>query len=105
MLAQPRACWQMASALQCMHDAGIINRDVKGENFIFALAPSRAAQLGQKPVIKLIDLGMSADYDPKDPIRGRSFVPSCVAKLAGLLLCAHTEAADSPSHSQSLLAC
>ena len=61
---------QMASALECLHDLGIMDRDVKGENFIFALAPAKAAQGGQKPVVKLIDLGMSAEFDPKAPIRG-----------------------------------
>ena len=60
----------MASGLKCIHEAGIINRDVKGENFIFAVEPSKAAKAGQPLVIKFIDLGMATEYSPKDPIRG-----------------------------------
>ena len=61
----------MAAGLKCMHEAGIVNRDVKGENFIFAVVPSKAACLGKPLVVKFIDLGMATEYDPKDSIRGR----------------------------------
>ena len=61
---------QMASALQYMHSFGIMHRDIKGENFIFAQSPAKAAAAGNKPIIKLIDLGMSAQYEPKRPIKG-----------------------------------
>lgn len=61
---------QMAGGLKCMHEAGLMNRDVKGENFIFAVEPNKAAKAGKPLVVKMIDLGMAAEYDPKDPIRG-----------------------------------
>ena len=81
-----------------MHEAGIINRDVKGENFIFAMEPSKAARLGKPLVVKFIDLGMATEYDPKDSIRGR---PVLCTRCPGLIrtsgmhalctgLCQHT---------------
>ena len=63
---------QMAGAIQCMHSHNIMHRDVKGENFIFAQNPAQAAAQGNKNVVKLIDLGMSAEYDLKHPIQGMS---------------------------------
>lgn len=70
---------QMASALQYMHSFGIMHRDIKGENFIFAQSPAKAAAAGNKPIIKLIDLGMSAQYEPKRPIKGALGSPGFVS--------------------------
>ena len=60
----------MAAALWHMHSLGIMHRDIKGENFLFANNPEKLAAAGGKNIVKLIDLGMSAEYDAKHPIKG-----------------------------------
>ena len=61
---------QMASAIRHMHAFGIMHRDVKGENFLFARDPVKVAEKGGENVVKLIDLGMAAEYNPKEVIKG-----------------------------------
>ena len=50
---------QLLQAVKSVHDAGVVHRDVKPDNILFARSGSPLA--GSKPVIKLIDLGGAAD--------------------------------------------
>ena len=47
---------QLLQAVKSVHDAGVVHRDVKPDNILFA-----RGGLGSKPAIKLIDLGGAAD--------------------------------------------
>ncbi len=58
-----------------MHDFGIIHRDIKGENFVFVEDPAHAAAHCRDPAVKLIDLGMAVQYDPKIPVTGEWAAP------------------------------
>ncbi|KAK9794940.1 hypothetical protein WJX73_003198 [Symbiochloris irregularis] len=70
---------QMASAVQHLHAFGVMHRDIKGENFIFARDPVKVAEKGGENVIKLIDLGMAAEYNPKEVIKGALGSPGFVS--------------------------
>ena len=48
---------QLLQAVKSVHDAGVVHRDVKPDNILFA----KASGIGSKPAIKLIDLGGAAD--------------------------------------------
>ena len=51
---------QLLQAVKSVHDAGVVHRDVKPDNILFA--ETRGSKLtGSKPVIKLIDLGGACD--------------------------------------------
>ena len=85
----------MAAAVAAVHQAGIMHRDIKAENLVFAEAAAVAAAAGRPLSVKLIDLGMAARYDPKDPIRGqrvsvsvpcsRKHTDTCTAKRSPTL--------------------
>ena len=47
---------QLLQAVKSVHDAGVVHRDVKPDNILFA-----RGGLGSKPAIKLIDFGGAAD--------------------------------------------
>jgi len=47
---------QLLQAVKSVHDAGVVHRDVKPDNILFA-----RGGLGSKPAVKLIDLGGAAD--------------------------------------------
>ena len=64
----------MAAGVRDMHKAGLIHRDVKAENFVFAESPAVAQAHGRPLTVTVIDLGMAMRYDPRDPVRG---VRSC----------------------------
>eukprot|EP01069_Polyplicarium_translucidae_P002136 Polyplicarium_translucidae@DN1930_c0_g1_i4.p1 len=51
-------CRQMLAALQYVHEARIVHRDIKAENFLFKDKTSNSE-------LKLIDFGMSAQIDPE----------------------------------------
>jgi serine/threonine protein kinase len=50
---------QLLQAVKSVHDAGVVHRDVKPDNILFAQSGSKLT--GSKPVIKLIDLGGACD--------------------------------------------
>ena len=53
-----------------MHAAGLIHRDVKAENFVFAEPPA-VAKANNRPLrVTLIDLGMAMKYDPESTVHG-----------------------------------
>ncbi|KAK9824560.1 hypothetical protein WJX72_011313 [[Myrmecia] bisecta] len=71
---------QMADALACLHDYGIMHRDIKGENVVFAADPLKmAADPTAVPVVKIIDLGMAAIYNHEEPIYGALGSPGFIA--------------------------
>jgi serine/threonine protein kinase len=51
---------QLLQAVKSVHDAGVVHRDVKPDNILFAETRGRKLT-GSKPVIKLIDLGGACD--------------------------------------------
>ena len=58
-----------------MHEQGIMHRDVKPENIMFAqnVETSRDnPKTAQTFNVKVIDLGMAARLDPKTPLRGET---------------------------------
>lgn len=73
---------QMAEGVAFLHSYSIIHRDIKGENFVFTEDPAHAAAKGRSPTIKLIDLGMSVLYDPKNPSMGALGSPGFVSPEA-----------------------
>jgi len=48
---------QLLQAVKSVHDSGVVHRDVKPDNILFA----KSGGFGNKPTIKLIDLGGAAD--------------------------------------------
>lgn len=73
---------QMAEGVAFLHSYSIIHRDIKGENFVFTEDPAHAAANKRSPTIKLIDLGMSVLYDPKNPSMGALGSPGFVSPEA-----------------------
>lgn len=61
---------QIAMGLLHMHSRGILHRDVKPENCLFAEPPGTAMMEGRTPSLKIIDLGMACLYRPDQPVRG-----------------------------------
>lgn len=64
---------QILEAVAYMHEKGIMHRDVKPENIMFAQSVETSRdnpRSDQVFNVKIIDLGMSALYDPKVPLRG-----------------------------------
>lgn len=53
-----------------MHEEGVMHRDVKPENVVFATDALNSHQKPESMQVKLIDLGMAIVYDPKHPIKG-----------------------------------
>ena len=66
----------MAAAVAAVHEAGILHRDIKAENLVFAESAAVAAAAGRPLSVKLIDLGMATRYDPEKPVRGLTRVLS-----------------------------
>lgn len=53
-----------------MHAAGLIHRDVKAENFVFAESPA-VSEANKRPLrVTLIDLGMAMKYDRDSTVHG-----------------------------------
>lgn len=64
---------QILEAVGCLHKNGIIHRDVKPENIMFAQsvqANVETKDMQQAYNVKLIDLGMSAYFDSDAPTKG-----------------------------------
>lgn len=61
-----------------MHKIGLIHRDIKAENFVFAESPAISKANNRPLVVTIIDLGMAMKYDRKNDIRGvaRAQAPS-----------------------------
>lgn len=69
---------QILEAIACMHEHGIMHRDVKPENIMFAQSVETSRdnpKSDQVFNVKVIDLGMAACYSPKVPLRGLPSVP------------------------------
>ena len=65
---------QILEAVAYMHEHGIMHRDVKPENIMFAQSVETSQDnpdSDQVFNVKMIDLGMAALYNPKVPLRGR----------------------------------
>ena len=63
---------QLAEALACMHQYGLIHRDIKAENIVFKDTAAQATAKGVPPIVKFIDLGMATLYNKDEPIQGKS---------------------------------
>ena len=61
---------QLAEALACMHQYGLIHRDIKAENIVFKDTATQAAAKGVPPIVKFIDLGMATLYNKDEHIQG-----------------------------------
>ncbi|GAB4817123.1 hypothetical protein N2152v2_004169 [Parachlorella kessleri] len=79
---------QVARGVAYLHEYGVLHRDIKPENVLLARVPegagSRRGVAGQKgardaPVVKIVDLGMAAYYDPTNLVRGPMGSPGFVA--------------------------
>ncbi|CAL8466722.1 g6258 [Coccomyxa elongata] len=70
---------QLAEALACMHQYGLIHRDIKAENIVFKDTAAQAAAKGVPPIVKFIDLGMATLYNKDEPIQGALGSPGFVA--------------------------
>jgi calcium-dependent protein kinase len=69
--------WQLVSAVAFLHGQGIVHRDLKLENFLFTKKPSIEGGVAVKPVVKLIDLGLSRRYGT------RGVAPSAAGSSGG----------------------
>ncbi|KAG2496244.1 hypothetical protein HYH03_005842 [Edaphochlamys debaryana] len=61
---------QIVSAISYLHNLNMMHRDLKPENIMFT-APVEESEAAGKPLrIKIIDLGMSAQYNESKPLTG-----------------------------------
>ena len=70
LLTQKHVCLQVLSALAHLHEQGVIHRDMKPENVVFATDALNSHHNPEDMQVKIIDLGMAMSYDPKHPIKG-----------------------------------
>ena len=61
---------QMAAGVRHMHKLGLIHRDIKAENFVFAESPAVSKANNRPLVVTIIDLGMAMQYDRMNEVRG-----------------------------------
>lgn len=89
---------QILSAIAHMHERGIIHRDVKPENAVFAetLAGARAAK--QEPTLKLVDFGLARHYSSQRSVKARLGSPGFMAPEVRALDSALDSARPAPSH-------
>ncbi len=79
---------QLAEALACMHQYGLIHRDIKAENIVFKDTATQAAAKGVPPIVKFIDLGMATLYNKDVHIQGThihfqiNYIPDDLLRLA-----------------------
>lgn len=81
---------QILEAVAYLHKQGIIHRDLKPENIMFAQNVQTNVEtedVQQAYNVKLIDLGMSAYFDPKVPLKGTQLDSLCLPYLSYCCLC------------------
>ena len=84
---------QILEATAYMHKQGIIHRDLKPENIMFAQDVEtniESEDLLKAFNVKVIDLGMSAYYEPNNPLKGNNYCTTNIGFTASchLLACA-----------------
>ncbi len=70
---------QILEATAYIHKQGIIHRDLKPENIMFAQDVEtniESEDLLKAFNVKIIDLGMSAYYEPNNPLKGNNYCTS-----------------------------
>ncbi|KAG2448619.1 hypothetical protein HYH02_006508 [Chlamydomonas schloesseri] len=70
---------QVVSAISYLHNLNIIHRDIKPENVMFTQPVGDCEAAGMPLRVKVIDLGMSAQFDPKKLVREATGTPGFAA--------------------------
>ncbi len=84
---------QILEGTAYMHKQGIIHRDLKPENIMFAQDVEtniESEDLLKAFNVKIIDLGMSAYYEPNNPLKGNNYCTTSIGFTASchFLACA-----------------
>ena len=69
---------QVVSAISYLHNLNLMHRDIKPENVMFTAPVNDCEAAGAPLRVKVIDLGMSAQFDPKKVMH---LGPSCCNEL------------------------
>ncbi|KAG2444812.1 hypothetical protein HXX76_001554 [Chlamydomonas incerta] len=70
---------QVVSAISYLHNLNLMHRDIKPENVMFTAPVDDCEAAGMPLRVKVIDLGMSAQYDPKKLVREATGTPGFAA--------------------------
>ncbi|PNW88566.1 hypothetical protein CHLRE_01g034900v5 [Chlamydomonas reinhardtii] len=70
---------QVVSAISYLHNLNLMHRDIKPENVMFTAPVNDCEAAGAPLRVKVIDLGMSAQFDPKKLVREATGTPGFAA--------------------------
>ncbi|KAG2488174.1 hypothetical protein HYH03_013316 [Edaphochlamys debaryana] len=70
---------QLVSAISYLHTLNLMHMDIKPENVMFESPVEECEEQGRPLRIKVIDMGMSTQYDPNKPIREATGTPGFAA--------------------------